>query len=245
MSPLRPRVNTYVRVDVDPISKIFISVEALLALNRLPIIQELSCTKRCIVFTYHIILVITTVASLSLLARYDEFQVPILDILEYIFCIIFSFMMRKRLGAYFAEINRFDALARNKPLTREFLKRNVILHAIFVVVTGSLIFCVYVGSTEVAVPILTVRLSHFIELYFYGHLFSLINPRLGLINFHMELSLSDNSETPQEMERFRLYRSKALKNNTVCEIDNLMELYQIMMSAYDCLIDAIEWQVSS
>lgn len=239
MSPPELRVNTLMVADLDPISKVFIRVEALFGLNRLPLIQELSWAKKTPMVVYNIVLMTTVITSAFVFLSHSKVQSP-LDLIEYIFCMIFSYITRKRLGCYFDEINRFDILVGCKPKTAEFLKRNILLHGIFLIVAVSVVFVVFV-SQYMAVQLLMVRTSHVVELYFYGHLFSLINPRLGLISFHMESSLSNKDGKAKSAKRFCYYYSNTLR---IKEIDRLMELYQIIINAHDFLINAIEWQVS-
>lgn len=82
--------------------------------------------------------------------------------------------------------------------------------------------------------------SHIMETHFIGHVLSLFIPRLRLINYYMELSLSKVVRTTSA-EEFNFQNCSS--NKALCNMKRLMNLYHTMIKAYTYLMEAIKWQV--
>ncbi|XP_060804961.1 uncharacterized protein LOC132902748 [Amyelois transitella] len=89
--------------------------------------------------------------------------------------------------------------------------------------------------------IIALHFIHSLELHYYGHLLSLLMARLFLINYYTESPLSDIKITKRpKVEEFAYYKYKNITNS---EIKKLMDLYHIIIKAYDVLVEAIKWQL--
>ncbi|XP_047992749.1 uncharacterized protein LOC125231346 [Leguminivora glycinivorella] len=89
--------------------------------------------------------------------------------------------------------------------------------------------------------LLPVRLLFLIDIHFYGHLLSLLVPRLRLINYYMKMSLSHHNKVVAPKIEELTFKSVILDSQN-CQMKKLMDLYCMIINAYDILIDAIKWQ---
>lgn len=81
--------------------------------------------------------------------------------------------------------------------------------------------------------------SHIMETHFIGHVLSLFIPRLRLINYYMELSLS-NIKLVKTTTAKEFHFHNGIGNKAYCKMEKLMNLYYTMVKAYTYLMEAIK-----
>lgn len=253
MPPPRPHrvlVNTLTGDDdhdvLDPISRVFIKAEAAVGINRLHLLEGQSpCSKKLywIAGIYCNIMVIFC----AYISDHGQFHVKtVLDISAYFFNVVFSFVTAHRLKLYFHEINTFDKAVCCRPKYSELLKQNVMLHIMVALVmagAGATFFIRFWKSKDTYTHIIIIHIQRVCELYFYAHLFCIIEPRLKLINFYVASSRINTDDTvcikPEGFEYFS--QAKSYKDFT--DMKFLMDLYEILVTAHRHLVNAIKWQV--
>ncbi|KAM3965764.1 uncharacterized protein ACR2FA_000090 [Aphomia sociella] len=182
----------------------------------------------------------------STIITYDDKYVAvvlIMNICEYVFVIIFNFFTWRRMQRYYSELSRFDAEVGCRPKVTQASIGNfvqmlmlLILLAIFYIISFSID-----GWNRLSVPLVPVNLMHALEVQYYGHLLSLLLPRLRLINYYAESTLSNVKViAPPKVEEFVYFKYNNMTNG---QMKKLMDLYHILIKAYDFLVEAIKWQL--
>ncbi|XP_063537551.1 uncharacterized protein LOC134746910 [Cydia strobilella] len=149
-----------------------------------------------------------------------------IDSVHYLLGVVLSSIVWKRLQHYYLKLQDFDTTIGCRPKISSSSVENLILMCI--AVSLSILIVPYswymYDKLVVSLMLLPVRPLFLIEIHFYGHLLSLLVPRLRLINYYMKMSLSHHNKSQN------------------CQMKKLMDLYCMIINAYDILIDAIKWQ---
>lgn len=233
---------------VDPVSKVYIGVNVILGLNRLPAILN----KGKYIFTslavlYSIFLSYALINSMYLYMQDVGDSIPlIMNFTEYIFCVTYSFISWKRIERYYDELNTFDVEIGCRPKVTIQAVTNLILTMVFCVILPLVVLlsAKFGGGQDIKIYVIPLFLLHFLELlelHYYGHLLDLLVSRLRLISYFVEITLSHEkiADCPN-IDEFVSFKGKYMKNTTP---KKLMDLYHITIKAYDFLNDAIKWQV--
>lgn len=244
------RVNTFVQgnvtVYIDPISKIFIISEAVFGYFRLPLIRNRKLHYMLAVF-YSLVLNGTLFMLIFVYIDLDALNVMMIcHIFQYIFCSLFGFLCVKKLQLYYSTLHRFDMEVGCRPKVSQNSLQNL-AQAVLTVILYCLLFIVpkYLHKTnEQLYQFLIMHIASSIETSYYGHLLNILVPRLKLINYYIESSLSSvKSESSSLMKEFVSLKRSSNADLAHYRMKMLMDLYHIMVEAYDFLIDAIKWQV--
>lgn len=241
-------VNTYLKPNekpyIDNVSKIFIYIELLLGIIRLPLLGNVHFAVTLLSVIYSVagsfyIISILYVMELDLLNF-----VVILFFVQCLFYNVFNLVSIKRLQRYYNELNVFDKEVGCRPKIGKGTIRNIIQTiAMFIYITPMFVLPLYDYNVEsLQNTLIPFTIAHILEVHFLGHFLSLLIPRLRLINYYMELSLSNSKITKApNVEEFG--NLKAHSNKALCKMDKLMNLYHNMIRAYNFLIEAVKWQV--
>ncbi|XP_063895338.1 uncharacterized protein LOC135118130 [Helicoverpa armigera] len=249
MTPPSVLVNTYFSTNdrpyIDPISKIFVISELLLGIIRLPVLGKIH-------FIFYILAVIyallVSLYYLSLL--FTLLDKPILNIviiifyLQIIFFILFNLASIRRLQRYYNELNVFDKEVSCRPRICKGSIRNILLGAfmlLYIVVLFTVSY-MFITLETLYVGMAPFIICHIYEVHYVAHLLSLLIPRIRLINYYMELSLS-NSKITKSLNIEEFGYSKSDSNKALCKMEKVMNLYHNMIKAYNYLIEAVKWQL--
>lgn len=231
---------------IDPISKGFIVTEAAIGFNRLAVFGKIKPIYVILASMYTLFIC----GAILFMIYYRDHNglyavVIVMDGMAYIICVTISTLMWKRLQLYFNELQKFDRAVGCRPKTTASSIKNVIQMVLeIILMLQSLPYEWYVADT-ISMHQLVERMIYITEVHFCGHLLSLLVPRLRLINYYMKMSLSDNKQVSSpKVEKLPYFKANNLETQN-CQIKKLMELYCIIINAYDLLIEAIKWQVSS
>jgi hypothetical protein len=240
------KVNTLFKQNerpfIDGFSKFFVTLECFLGLNRLPLLinkWRFIVTTIVVLYSIFVIFLLIYITRLHFVITF----LMIVNFTKYIFCICFSFVTWKRMEKFYCELSRFDTEIGCRPKTAGDSIRNAVasgLFNIFIIIFDGL--CYYYNRFfDVFITIIPLHLIHSLEMFFYGHLLSLITPRLRLINYYVESALSVGKDITQpKINKLAFFKHKNSKNY---EMTKLMDMYHIVIKAYDSLIDALKWQV--
>ncbi|KAI8439440.1 hypothetical protein MSG28_013226 [Choristoneura fumiferana] len=228
---------------IDPISKGFILTEAVIGFNRLAVFGKIKPIFVILASVYTFFIC----GAILFMVYYRDLNgiyavVIVMDGMAYIICVSISALMWKRLQLYFNELQKFDRAVGCRPKRTASSIKNVIQMFIeIILMIQSVPYEWYVGSMF-SVHQVVERMIYITEVHFCGHLLSLLVPRLRLINYYMKMSLNDNKQvTSPKVEKLPYFKANNLETQN-CQMKKLMELYCIIISAYDLLIEAIKWQ---
>ncbi|KAJ8715067.1 hypothetical protein PYW08_005048 [Mythimna loreyi] len=249
MTPPSVLVNTYFsgsdKPYIDPISKIFILSQLAFGSIRLPLLGDV-----------HIgLIIVAAIYSLLLSCAYgyvvyENIDAYPLNIVICIFCIQCMFFMTfnvlsiRRMQRYYNELNVFDKEVGCRPRIGTASIRNLmstIVMMLYIVIIFALPH-IFVSLENLYLGMVPYPIMHILEVHFCGHLLSLLLPRLRLINYYMELSLS-NSKITKNLNIEQFGYSKADSNKTLCKMEKVMNLYHNMIKSYNYLIESVKWQV--
>lgn len=242
------RVNTFFKQKqkpfIDSLSKLYVAAASIIGLNRLGVIlNETKCIVTSIAAVYSVLLCTGICYASYIFGTFNDIA-SVMALFEYLFVAIFSFITFKRMERYYNELNNFDAEMGCRPTITSQSINNLILMVIFNVFFTFSYWMTYEWGTKEA-PFyyqgIAPNLLHCLELFFYGHLLSLLVARLRLINYFVETALSNGktAKCPNIIE-FSSFKTKSVKNT---DMKKLMDLYYITIKAYDFLVEAIKWQV--
>lgn len=245
------RVNTFIEKKtqkkkfIDRLSKCYIVLGIMLGLNRVPVMLNKGkyvLTIFVVVYSVFLMAVINQKLDEDFKTKYRGIVV---NDAEYIFCVLFSLIFWKRMERYYNELNKFDVEIGCTSKNVSLSTKNFIFIIVFSISFTSFYILTYVwrylGRETLDAHMLPVILLHFLELSYYGHLLSLLVPRLRLVNFFIakELSTENSIKWPdiQELD------SSSTNVNQNTDMERLMDLYNITIKAHDFLNEAIKWQV--
>ncbi|XP_063365816.1 uncharacterized protein LOC134654280 [Cydia amplana] len=229
---------------IDAVSKAYLWMEVVLGLNRLVFSLKIKPIFILLASAYSIFC--CAIVFYDAFFFYPLFMDRLdigLDSVHYLLGVILSSIVWKRLQHYYLRLQDFDTTIGCRPKISSSSVKNLILMCIAVSLTILVVpyewytFDQLVGS----LMLLPVHLLFLIDIHFYGHLLSLLVPRLRLINYYMKMSLSHHSKVvvPKIVEL--TFKSVILESQN-CQMKKLMDLYCMIINAYDILIDAIKWQ---
>ncbi|XP_059052638.1 uncharacterized protein LOC131847175 [Achroia grisella] len=243
------RVNTFLQWKekpfIDKLSKFYIVAEMVLGLNRLPLVI---CNMRFfylpLMISYSLLLIVTII--FSTIYTYDTRYVAVVVVMnmcEYIFAIIFNFITWKRMQRFYIELSTFDAEVGCRPKVTRGSIGNLVQTLILLLLFG--VFYIMSFSmdnwNDLLLPLVPVNLIHAMEVHYYGHLLSLLIPRLRLLNYYAESTLSnDKAIAAPKVEEFVYFKYNNITNG---QMKKLMDLYHIIIKAYDYMVEAIKWQL--
>lgn len=246
-TPPSVRLNTFVKenenIYIDPISKIFVLSEAIFGYFRLPLVRNRKMLYYSIAVLYSICLN-ATLLYLVISHMNGNNLLVVNQMVQYSLCSMLSVFCMKRLLLFYKTLNRFDSEVGYRPKAPKHSVQNLVQ----MIVTVVLIIILTILSPGVMVSlippmfIVVFNVACALEVDYYGHLLNLIVPRIKLINYFIETTLSSSrSETCTLMKEF--IPLKQTGDKKLYNMRKLMDLYHIIVDAYDSLIDAIKWQV--
>ncbi|KOB67915.1 Uncharacterized protein OBRU01_19096 [Operophtera brumata] len=238
MSSPSVRVNTFVEendeIYVDPISKIFIISEAAFGFFRLPLIRNRK-------LFYYVLAVFYTVSLYAVFIYFTYVYLQghpvsfmmVVHMSQYVFCSVFGFICIKRMERYYSTLNRFDKDVGCRPKVVQHSLQNLAQ----TILTVIMYFVLFIVPTELGIAkntphhFLVLHISYTIEIDFYGHLLNLLVPRLKLINYYIQSSLSNVKSEPSTLmnEFVSIKGSIASADMSNTRMRKLMDLYHIML----------------
>lgn len=225
----------------DATSKFFITFEAILGLNRLPLLYEIKFHNRCLIFLYVLVCFIVVLTVPMIFYSNCEATLKMAaSIIEYAVCSICSYVFIDRLRMYYEELRHFDEQVR---FLIETSKQSVQLKLFGYLILVSLTYLSFFFSVNskaiffLFLHILPLRMVHVLELYFYGYLLSFIEPRVRFLYDLVAASLTRNlSPAEKDVEQNIGYSDFEQSNKCIF-------LYNIIIKAHHKLVNAIKWQV--
>lgn len=249
MTPPSVLVNTYFSASdkpyIDPISKVFILSQLAFGIIRLPLIGDVHVGFIVLAAAYSLLASCYYVGVVYLLkSAYVLNFVIFIFYFQCVFFMLFNVVSIKRMHRYYNELNVFDKEVGCRPKIGKGSIRNLIATILMILYNVILFALPYVVVTleNLELWMLPFPIIHILEVHFCGHLLSLLIPRLRLINYYMELSLS-NSKISKTLNIEKFGYSKADSNKTLCKMEKVMNLYHNMIKSYNYLIEAVKWQL--
>lgn len=246
MTPPTVLVNTYIQTSCEPkidiVTKMFIILEIPVGVVRLPLLGN-----------FFLLTAMFQLYALGLIGTFYKFVNKDLTVIssivfgsiltQYVFLLTFNLMYIKKLQRFFDELNVFDKTVCCTPKTGKGTLQNVIITVIVLIYTYAVYFVAYQIESNIHLEYILCLTCHVVEVHFIGHLLSLIIPRLRLINYYMELSLS-NTKLVKTSSAAEFHFQNGNDNNVHCEMEKLMNLYHTVLKTYTYLMEAIKWQVT-
>ncbi|KAG6443330.1 hypothetical protein O3G_MSEX002746 [Manduca sexta] len=241
------RINTFIQTKskpfVDILSKIYMIGGLLIGINRIPIL-----TGNYILIVLSIFYSLSGVSAILYItfSKNNFFMglILCLNVLSYVFCALYNLFSYKRMCRYYNEINKFDMEVGCRPKADPLSIRCYVQACVLTVYIIVLFFIPY------GLPTLTQYLFHIIpvhvavswELHYYGHAISLLLPRLRLINYYMQLSLTTSKDIKKTVSSKYVFFKKC-NDNLNSQMKKIMDLYYIAFQANNYLIAAVKWQL--
>lgn len=233
---------------VDIISKIFAVLGICLGLNRLCFVglkdkKLYSALLACYSIIFYFLIVYRV---------YYRFQFHILHILllpnaiQCVLCATLSFIFREKLNDFYSELSSFDNENKFSPKASVQSVYNLVQY-VFTVVFSVAISSLpeNIGLTILyVIHLYAIRLLHSLEIHYFGHLISLLIPRLKLLSHNLKLFCPYKHSCGDSLE-FNI--GNELTNHTkkgeAMGLDKTMDSYGKIIEIYDLLYEAIKWQV--
>lgn len=245
-------VNTILETEneyfIDTISSIAIHLQALIGLNRIPLLHNYFNIYNKTIERAALIYSIASVVTVFSLTVYFTDQL-VADVFEYVVTAAAGFVTYKRLRLFYITIAHFDRQVNCRPKTKYILKNNKLLYITFFVTTFSVIYRTWELGLTLDSGIYTIfRLMHKSELFMYGHLFSLLCPRIKLINQLMTQTLSDDGSSSGDhvmqinKDDFEQSHGPPCSLGKICLF---VDLYKTLINACNNLVNAIKYQVGT
>lgn len=228
---------------VDSISRKFIFMQVPCGLFRLPILGIASKIQLSIMFGIKVLYNCAIIYNLYFAVAFYSYGIaPICDTVEFVSCTLLGFVTYKELLKFYAKINRIDKdlqfCHNSQP------KKEVSVHFVQILIIGitvTLNFWLVPECLDMfrTMPFLIpLKILHYLELNYYGHLFALLIPRLKLLTNKIKKSCYIKED---QKEKYHYRNDKLLIRY---DIGFLMDSYNRLLKAYDYLNKAIRWQVS-
>nr|WCC57786.1 gustatory receptor 21 [Papilio glaucus] len=243
-------VNDISKPAIDILSKIYTIANSLIGINRITVAFKVKGLYMVIAFlcSFLINIIITFLMLSSLLETVSSFVV--FNIAQYLVCSVVAVTSRGNLQKFYNELYAFDKDIKTKLPTNFKAKINftlAILTFSFICIQPMLIYILRPVSNTNLVMV-TIDLSNMLELFYYGHLFILLETRLKSIRVILVTCF------PHENQIYCLRESefinfddeafcKLITRNPDVEIKKLSLLYYKSIKAYDFLYAAIKWQM--
>lgn len=168
------------------------------------------------------------------------------EYLQYFLCATLGFVLHKRLLNFYLNLNKFDKKIGIN--ATKFGIRQTVYNFLQLIVTLLLSATLYFIGIKYRhnvsfVPIVPIKVFNCFELHYYGHLFSLMIPRLKsitdcMISSHPNIKSGETSTSSPNNEPEKNGIKPHLHN------EKLMDFYNDIITVHDCLNEAIKWQVS-
>lgn len=229
---VEPEGKTY----VDILSKVFVYSQLFLGVNRVPII----CDKKCFfpLFCIYALIMNVFVCYTTLDRQFlDNLLVPVRcsRVFQYLISAVFSYFVCKRFRCYYKEIERFDNEVRCRP---KYSSQSIKLIVAFLLLS---VLTYFIMPEHHAYAIILHSITA-LDYFYFGHLINFITTRMRLLNYYLECSNSiAKTESSPDVSEFSFFEHGSHRFPSMCEILNL---YQMMITAHKCLVDAVKWLVS-
>lgn len=251
---MRPPVqyNTYVQshksLYIDKVSRGYLICEMIFGLNRVPVFSKVSLVFILLASAYSILIPTGIILYVTLFDKVNSSYpvAGVMHIAKLVFIIAYDFISSKRMLIYYCELNKFDTKTGCRPYTSNASIKSLVLLVVISVLITLLYFLTHVMPQvrKYNMIVLPMHIVDLFEIHYFGHLMNLLTPRMQLINQFVELSLSNTKEnTGINNKVFKILKSDSVKSNH--EMKNLMDLYHTIIKAYDFLMEATKWQVST
>ncbi|XP_061379231.1 uncharacterized protein LOC133319299 [Danaus plexippus] len=246
MSIPQRKINNFMsrtsKEKVDSISRKFIFMQVPCGLFRLPILGIASKIQLSIMFGIKVLYNCAIIYNLYFAVAFYSYGIaPICDTVEFVSCTLLGFVTYKELLKFYAKINRIDKdlqfCHNSQP------KKEVFVHFVQILIIGitvTLNFWLVPECLDIfrTMPFLIpLKILHYLELNYYGHLFALLIPRLKLLTNKKKKSCYIKED---QKEKYHYRNDKLLIRY---DIGFLMDSYNRLLKAYDYLNKAIRWQL--
>ena len=244
--------NINIKIHIDFISKCLIYLGCIFGVHNISVLditnKKVVWLLRCYYIIFNSFLIViylyTSHATvIILLLRFiDLFRFSLSTFLENVF--------HRRLYMFFEELNKFDdEIRENKFDTKSIYIIKMILVLIICLCLNFVAFSVVDNFLSV-IYIWVLLTFDVMQLYYYGHLFSLILRRIKLITKYLKLSYlkpqsylifySDFFQTNVVPKR----KQKKYMSSRYYTLQKITNMYNKIIIIHDCLYSATKWQVS-
>ena len=242
--------NRNIKIRIDFISKFLIYLGCIFGVHQISI---LNITNKKIIWLlrcYYIILnlfllVICLKSSVTIIIL----SLKLIDLFRFSLSTFLENMFHRRLYMFFDELNTFDYEIRlNKSGTKfVYIIKMILVYAL------SLCLILVLSSPKdyflSAILMWTLLTYDVLELYYYGHLFSLILQRIKLITKYLSLSCpkpqSDLIFYSNFSQKKKNSQKKQNKNfsSQYFNLEKIHNIYNKIIKIHACLYSATKWQV--
>lgn len=223
---------------VDIVSKVFVSCELLLGVNRFPLITD---KLIFLVLFYVYTLLLNGYVCCDIINRpfvnINILMLRMSRLVQYEFSAILSLFIWKRFHRFYKEIAKFDNEVGCRPKLTNRSKKLLVAFGIL----NAISFVFLPSYTLVTVPL---NLTSTFGYFFFSHLIDLVITRMRLLNYYLECltSIAKTDSSPKITE-FVLFENDS-RRFYYPNMDKMMDLYQIIINIHKILVDAVKWQVS-
>lgn len=256
MSFSNVQIDTYVsdmsEPTIDTLSKIYIIANWFIGINILTVAFKVKGLWMIVAFMFSILFNIIIVYSLVILSIHNSYTsvYGVAVTTQYLICSFVAIISRETLQKFYNELCEFDKDVKiNFPINYK-TKVNLVLAILllFAFMAGMLVDLLQ-NITSMVIVLTFMYVNSIIELFYYGHLFILLETRLKSIRvllvscFPHENRLHSVTES-EDINFDDQFIRKLISNNSGIEIKKLSLLYYNIIKAYDFLNAAIKWQVT-
>lgn len=233
---------------MDILSKIYIYSGWLIGIYRLPVVLKIKGLSYLLTLIYSLLFCVCTNYYILYYIRLRDFGL-LISLLQYSTCVIITVISLKTVRRFYVELFEFDEEIGSKFLASSDIKSNFVQAVamyIFIPLFAIALYLYY--GLDFGPKMLPMDLSYVLEVYYYGHLFGLLDSRLKSIRILLLLSFPTKNQVTLYVENESIdYKDtnviNLLKDNSKFEIRKLMFLYFKIIKIYDCLNSAVKWQV--
>nr|WCC58006.1 gustatory receptor 21 [Papilio xuthus] len=247
-------IDTYIsdmsKPNIDTLSKIYIIANWLIGINWLPVAFKIQGVYKILSFVCTFLMNVIIVYVL-IIASIDPFTsvVVIIVVTQYFVCSFVAVSSSKNLKKFYNELWEFDKDIKMNRGTNTKARINftlaILLFSVFII---GVVSDWFKKLNRRILVLIFMYINNIVELFYYGHLFSLLEIRLRTIRILLLSSF------PHVKRLHSLFESeginfddeivcKLISRNSKIEIKKLSNLYYKIIKAYDFLNAAIRWQL--
>nr|WCC58001.1 gustatory receptor 16 [Papilio xuthus] len=251
MAISKVRVNTYVdqfdKSSIDLISKVYGVIAWLIGINRLTVLFKFGKKYKILTLAYSAFI---NIIIFYFILKWNtlQFYLKVLNVTEYLMCAIIAIIYNGTLLKFYDSIFQFD----NEIMSKNIITSKSIINCLQAMFNFILVIILNIWRKNiehldnVTVDLIPAHLSHVWELHYYGHLFGLIKLRLKYVRILLVTSFPTNDKTCFQSD-FINYKEKYIvtlvNNNKNVSVRKLLNLYSKIITTYDLLNSALQWQL--
>lgn len=240
-------------IKIDLISKCYIITEFLLGTIRLNYFDLKK--KYYVIPLYCYNLLLFMVMLYNIIRKYESTtfsNLILLDWFQYLICTVISISTSKKLRKFYKTLNEFDhEVGFVAKTSKESLY--TIIQLIMTVINSFTLYFASQNLFEVHI-FFNLLLIALVELHYQGHLFSLLIQRIKAMENCCKLAFLSNLPDKRQIKVINYeVRCNSIencitsvtkpKNKSHIKIQKLTHYYNKLIIAYDCLYEAVKWQV--